>query len=402
MQAPDVKVNTLRSVLNKWIMYVHAGRGAHRFTVRRGSESISIVCYWSKADYVSAVGQPLRHWECHRHGNEAAEGNSAAVGTRRHIVVVVVRLPPLWALQFSLLLFFLHCIFSAPEALGLFISWCNGRWRRSTSLRVYFVFLIPPDGEDLWYSGYLAAEEEAGIIWIHSGRRGSGMKRMRARIMACVPLEWHAPSRRRVTRPVFVIKEGFLYMYIYFCWMDKTDERLICESSRQWQLGGGGGCLCITAFSLWVCPWILNAFYALFSYWYSAHSLPPQLSKVSLSWLKVHTCVPPAAGTQVFGAGGKKWPFQCVVFSLGTAAGQLRVQRWSIIHLVNLRQRALSVALRFSVDRITNQLPFQLKRPCHDLCSPLWATLTACFFFLGRNTERSYFVILAWKSISLQ
>lgn len=36
--------------------------------------------------------------------------------------------------------FFLRCIFRAPEALGLFIiSWCNGRRRRSPSLRVYFV-----------------------------------------------------------------------------------------------------------------------------------------------------------------------------------------------------------------------------------------------------------------------
>lgn len=87
-------------------MYVHAGRGAHRFAVRRGSQSISIVCYWSKADYISAVRQPLRHWECHRHGNEAAEGNSSAVGTRWYIVVVVVRLPPLWALPFSFFFFF--------------------------------------------------------------------------------------------------------------------------------------------------------------------------------------------------------------------------------------------------------------------------------------------------------
>lgn len=40
---------------------------------------------------------------------------------------------------FHYYLFFLRCLFSAPEALGLFISWCNGRWRRRPSLRVCFV-----------------------------------------------------------------------------------------------------------------------------------------------------------------------------------------------------------------------------------------------------------------------
>lgn len=44
-------------------------------------------------------------------------------------------------------------------------------------------------------------------------------------------------QEKRVTRPVFVIKEGFLYMYIYFCWMDKTDERLVSDSSRQLAAG---------------------------------------------------------------------------------------------------------------------------------------------------------------------
>lgn len=96
-------------------------------------------------------------------------------------------------------------------------------------------------------------------------------------------------------------------MYIYFCWMDKTDERLISDSSRQLRPGRRRGmfvhyCLYFMSLPLNSECFLCFVFILVIG---SFPSTSASLSKVSLYWLKVHTCVPPAAWTQVFGAGGK-------------------------------------------------------------------------------------------------
>lgn len=106
--------------------------------------------------------------------------------------------------------------------------------------------------------------------------------------------------------------------------------------------------------------------------------------------------------------GCRKGPFQCAVSSLGTATGRLGVQRWSIIHLVNLWHEALSVTLEFSVDLITNQLPFQL--PSRSLCATVsnaesCEMLTFCHFSMKSILPRKFYFAgqnLIWNLVSSQ